>query len=726
MSDSTARTLTPLPQRITAAANEPARKPHRFRFHRVGGLDQVSLETAADLAALETLDPKLWVALSCPTRGLEIDPRTLALLDTDRDGRVRVPEILEAIRWCALRLVDLGHLIPGAVALPLAAVSNSTPEGRALLGGARHVLASLGKADALEVLPADVADTSKVFAGTQLNGDGIVTPDAASDPELRQVLADVVDCIGGVTDRNGQQGVDQAHLDRFFDELAKFVAWHSEADDEVMPLGAGTPAGWQAIAAVRSRVNDYFARCQLAAIDPRAAAALNRTEAEWAALASKDLAASMAEVAAFPLARVEPGRALPLLEGVNPAWRDALVALHRDAVTPLLGAEVRAVSEEAWRGMEAAFAAHEAWLCRKAGAAVEKLRIEALIAEDRALESEAAAVDDVVRLVHYHRDLYLLLRNFVTFADFYDGGAHAIFQAGTLFLDGRSCDLCVKVDDPGAHAALASLSRMYIAYCDCRRPGGEQMKVAACFTQGDADFLMVGRNGLFFDRRGRDWDATIVKIVDNPISIREAFFAPYKKALKFVEEQVHRFAAAKAKESEGHLTAGVQNTAATVTSGKPATPAPVDVGKMVGIIAALGVGIGAIGTLFGGFVAGFMNLEPWWTKLGALVGAVLVGSGPSMMIAWLKLRQRTLGPVLDATGWAINGRVRVNIPLGTALTSRAALPPGSTRSLEDPFEDRAARRRRRLLWLGAVVAAAALIAARYAQRWPFGVFPPWR
>ena len=147
---------------------------------------------------------------------------------------------------------------------------------------------------------------------------------------------------------------------------------------------------------------------------------------------------------------------------------------------------------------------------------------------------------------------------------------------------------------------------------------------------------------------------------------------------------------------------------------------------MVGIVAALGVGIGALGTLFGGFVSGFMNLEPWWTKLGAVAGMVLLISGPSMLIAWLKLRQRTLGPVLDANGWAINGRVKVNLPLGTALTARATLPAGASRSLEDPYEDRAARRRRRLMWLAAALVAMALAAARSTHRWPFGPFPPWR
>jgi hypothetical protein len=140
---------------------------------------------------------------------------------------------------------------------------------------------------------------------------------------------------------------------------------------------------------------------------------------------------------------------------------------------------------------------------------------------------------------------------------------------------------------------------------------------------------------------------------------------------------------------------------------------------MVGIIAALGVGVGAMATILGAFVSGFIGLEPWWAKLAAVGGVVLIISGPSVLIAWLKLRQRTLGPLLDATGWAINGRIRVNLPLGTALTDVADLPRGARRSLDDPFEDGRARQRQRVMVLLVVLALAALWAARYLQLGPF-------
>jgi hypothetical protein len=728
------------PTSATPATASPPTRRHRFKFYRAGGLDQVALETGEDLLALEGLDQKLWIALSCPVRGLELDQRTLELLDADGDGRVRAPEVLAAIRFCAARLRNVGDVLPGADALALAAIRDDTAEGKAALGAARHVLAQVGRPDALAIRAADVADTTKVFEQTLFNGDGVVPPESAPDPETRRVVLDVMATMGSAPDRGGHPGVDRARVESFFAEAAAFSDWwrRGESSAEVMPLGERTPAAFAALSAVRAKVDDFFVRCRLAEMEPRAAIVLNRTEPEFALLAAKDLAAASPDLAAFPLARVEAGRALPLDGGVNPAWAAAVAALRREVVAPLLGAERASVTGEEWSGLLARFAPHEAWLASGAGRRVEPLGlarvrallagtaragVEALLAKDEAFAAEAAAIGDVVRLVRYHRDLGPLLRNFVSFADFYDPVRPAVFQAGTLFLDARSCELCVRVDDPGAHAAMAALSRMYLAYCDCRRPSGEAMKIVACFTQGDADYLMAGRNGVFYDRRGRDWDATIVKVVENPISIRQAFWAPYKKAMRLVEEQVARFAQSKQKAADEHLEKAATHATDTALGQRPPPPpAPVDVGRMVGIVAALGVGVGALGTLLGGFVSGFMDLRPWWAKVVAIAGVVLAVSGPSTLIAWLKLRHRTLGPILDANGWAVNGRVRINLPLGTALTDRAVLPPGARRVLEDPYVDEAARRRRRLFWLLVVLAAAALGAARHLGQWPFG--PP--
>lgn len=277
------------------------------------------------------------------------------------------------------------------------------------------------------------------------------------------------------------------------------------------------------------------------------------------------------------------------------------------------------------------------------------------------------------RLARYHRDLVGLLNNFVAFRDFYGRERPSVFQAGTLYLDGRRADLCVRVDDSGKHAALAGLAKCYLAYCECSRPGGEKLTIAAAFTGGDADNLMVGRNGVFYDRKGHDWDATITKIVENPISIQQAFWAPYKKLVRLIEEQVAKRAAAgeAAADTKVPTTA---TTAATLDQQKPPAEAPKK--SDVGTVAALGVAVGAIGafvTTVIGYLTGVFKL-PFWQVCLVFAGIILAISLPSMAIAWLKLRQRNLGPILDANGWAVNGRVKMNVPFGAKLTRVGAVP----------------------------------------------------
>ena len=690
------------------------------------------LSSGADLLALNELDLKLWVALSCPVKGLELDEKTLVLIDADGDGRIRVPELISAVNWAAAHLKDPAQLLQGSTSLPLAAINTATADGKVVLAGAKQILASLGRPDDVAIHVADTEDVSKIFSSSALNGDGVIPIEATSDPETQALIKDIIACLGGVSDRTGSMGINAEKTDAFFAELTAYLAWVEKSSaQDIAVLGAGTEAACNALKSVRAKVDDYFARCRLAAFDARAIEALNRQESEYLAIAAKDLKITADEVSGFPLARVTAGGALPLLESVNPAWAQALATLHSVAVTPVLGASKTSLTESEWVALNARFAAYEAWLGGKAGSAVEKLGVDrarellasparetlaGLIAQDKALEPEFNSITAVDRLVRYHRDLRALLHNFVNFADFYSKDRLAVFQAGTFYVDSRSCELCIRVDDPSAHMVLASNSRAYIAYIECRRPGGLAMKVAACVTQGDSDYLMLGRNGVFYDRKGRDWDATIIKIVDNPISLRQAFWSPYKKFVRMIEDHVAKRAAAADAESGAKLAESAQTTA-NVDRAKGVPQKKIDIGT----VAALGVAVGAIGGALATVATGLAHLAFWKIPL-VFVALILVISLPAVVIAWLKLRQRTIGPILDANGWAINGRVKINLPFGTALTERAILPPGSQRSLYDPYAEKKTGRRTFIIIL--VIVLLFLAAAKLIGFWPFESYHP--
>ena len=328
---------------------------HVWQFFRAGDFDQVALTSGADLLALDQLDQKLWAALGCPVHGLHFDERTLELIDTDGDGRVRARELIEAVKWAGARLKNPDDLVNPQEALPLDAIDDSTEEGAAMLGAARHVLALLGKPDATSISVADTGDALARFAQMPFNGDGIVTSATAADDEaVRALIDDVIGCVGGEIEASGNVGVSAAKLDEFMTEVRAQLALRARAEEDpaIRVLGDATGAAAEALAAVADKITDYFTRCRLAEFDPRAADALNRTATVYETLASTPFVQNAAQVAELPLARVEPGKPLDLTAGINPAWEER-VARFRDTVVVPLGGDGKTLTQEEFRAIQA-------------------------------------------------------------------------------------------------------------------------------------------------------------------------------------------------------------------------------------------------------------------------------------------------------------------------------------------------------------------------------------
>jgi uncharacterized membrane protein len=209
------------------------------------------------------------------------------------------------------------------------------------------------------------------------------------------------------------------------------------------------------------------------------------------------------------------------------------------------------------------------------------------------------------------------------------------------------------------------------------------MQIVAAMTIGDIRNLKVGKNALFYDRQGRDWEAEVVKIIDNPISIGQAFWSPYRKLGEWVSGLINKSAAEKEKKSFADMTTKLQNAPETTTN-KAAQPAPFDIAKFAGIFAAIGMAIGYIGAFFTSLATGVKDLAQtaWWALPVAIISLLLVISGPSMILAWMKLRKRNLAPLLNANGWAVNADAMVSVLFGNTLTDQAQFP---IVKLNDPF-----------------------------------------
>jgi hypothetical protein len=294
----------------------------------------------------------------------------------------------------------------------------------------------------------------------------------------------------------------------------------------------------------------------------------------------------------------------------------------------------------------------------------------------------------------------------------------AVFQTGCLYMDVRVCDLCFHVEDAGKHSTLAASSKIYLAYCEATRVGHPKRTICAAFTAGFAETLWVGRNGLFYDRQGNDWDATIVKVVESTISLKEAFWMPWKKMAAMVAEQIKKVMAAKEAAALSAAAKGIDDAGKSVEAGKPAAPPlpKLDGAAVASSVAAIGIAVGLLGSAAGQM----MNLLPSlkiWQVVAGVAGVILAVSGPSVVLAYFRLRARDLGPILNACGWAVNRRIRMTLSLGRKLTREAVLPDGARRNLSDPYEDDNSTRN---LVIAILVAVAVLYGAwklEFLDRW---------
>lgn len=659
---------------------------YEWQYCSLGGAIRVKIGSGEDIAHLGELDQKLWTVLSCPVEGLEFDKQTLEYLDTEKDGKIMVNEVVQAAQWLTSVIKDKDSILNGDSVLQLNNIDTSTAAGKGLYNSTKQILKNLG-IDKDEISLADASDSKAIFAGTKLNGDGIITALSTSDDAQKQIIADIIATVGSVEDRSGEKGVNAELIEKFYASCADWAAWKSSAP--VMPYGERTAAAFDAYNALKDKMNDYFTRCRLVAFDTEVAKAVN--------VAVTDIN----DIDSCPIAAPKAARTLDLA-AINPAWQKRF-----DALASLTGFSGKTEMTEAdWRSVETTFNDYAAWLGAKKGAEVEPLgevRINAiliagekeallaLVERDKALAAESSSIDDVKKLMYYYRDFYRLLKNFVLFTDFYSRapGVRAMFELGQLYIDQRCCDLCIRISDMSKHADMAAQSGIFLIYFKATsKVLGKSMDAVAVMTDGDIFDLRPGKNGIFYDLQGNNWDAVITKVVDNPVSISQAFWAPYRKAWEFCVGILNKSAADKDAKINADLQAKVQTAAATTPGAADAAKTDkqqaFDIAKFAGIFAALGMAIGYIGSAFTKIIAGIQK-TPLRDQILILLGLILVISGPSCFIAWTKLRKRNLGPILNANGWAINSKVLVNILFGGKLTTVAKYPK---LKLADPYDQK--------------------------------------
>ncbi|MEL3912603.1 hypothetical protein [Treponema pedis] len=667
-------------------------KSYKWKFVRFGGVTQVQLTSGEELLHLRELDLKLWTALSMPVNGIFFDGETAKLIDTDNDGHIKPEELLNAVDWICSNIKNPELLLEEGDSVPLEEFKN-----RDLASSAKILLENIKKGDKKEITLEDVYAQKKFFTEHILTVSAELSEDSTDEEKMHKILEAII--ASGSYNSNDISSDAEKIINTFYEQVKPFLKWNDDLQkDGVLPLSQEqTEKALEALKPVEEKIDDFFIRCKLAKYEPKAKASLCADGENFKSLITESLSGNNGFLASLPLASIDEEKPLPLTEGINPAWIAKIKIFTDNTVTPLLG-NLTVLSENNWNVIKEKLSAYSLWQKSKPQFEVSKLGVEYLkeiirpeqksglfsfIEKKLYIEAERSKISDLEKLVLYRRNIFRLLNNFITFTDFYEGKG-AVFQAGILYFDSRSADLCFYLTEDARHASLDPITGSFLVYCDIKRKG-ETKKLLAMFTNGSGNTIIAGRNGIFYDREGNDWDATVTRVIINPISLKEAFFLPYRKLSAMIEGQIAKRAADADKKSEeklGQTAAAVASADKAGTLEKPITPKKLDLGT----IALVGTAIGGISALVSGILQALFGLG-FWLPAG-IIGLLLLISGPSVILAGIKLRKRSIGPVLEANGWAINTQLKINIPFGGSMTKLKLIPSGSRLIGRDPFADK--------------------------------------
>jgi len=698
----------------------------RFTFDRFGRSYHLRIRGVDDLRRALELDRAHWVATSAPINTLHLDGVLLDAVDMDRDGRIRAHELTRAIAWTLETLEETAGVEAGRRTLTPAAIRATGGDGPRLRQAIEKINLHRGAEPDAAIALADLRRVRVEVESRPVSEAGVVLPEAAIGESTAQFITDVIMTVGGEPHPSGRMGLTAPKLEQFLAEAAGFLAWQQrgripdgQTRTDVLPFGAATAGKFGRLTPLRGKLDQFFAQCEAVAHDPALASRFGPGPGDYAA---RDLNRPEDIEALLRLAPIAPPNAERVLDfdaKLNPAYADALQDLRREVIEPVLGGPVARLDEAGWSHVKQAFAAYAAWQDAKVGQALATLgeaklrqylqpeyaaKARALIDQSRAV---ALSVDDVrlvEKLLLHQAHLIELANNFVSFPHLYRRGETAAFDAGDLVMDGRRFNLAVRVHHRAEHAAIAQTSSMYVIYLEITGPGVPAYEVAAAVTSGGVGNLCVGKRGIFYDRAGRELDARIVQLIDNPISLREAMVEPFRRLGRAVAGKIESITGSAEKQLDqtgAQVVTDVQTTTAPApgspASGAPAAPAPIAPtgAGMGGVLAGGGIAVAALGSSLA-YITKTLAALAWWKIAAGVGGAIAAVILPTIIVAVLKLRRRDLSAILEGAGWAVNARMRLDRRQSRYFTERPDYPRGS----------RGVRRH----WFGWLVALALLIA----------------
>lgn len=648
------------------------------------------------LKLVEDLDDACWMATNAPIYTFNphrVNPQFLHDLDTDGDGRIRAAEVKHAVRWLLDHLEEPWDGIDKrSTTLRKDAIRRSAEDGERLLAAwtgsfpaaekvnLRQVQA---KIEHQETLP---TTESSLFAGLD-----------AKAERFRAFLRDLVATVGDEDHLESELVIGEQQVETFLDHARQVLDWHDRAapaegqtTSRILPLGDRTTQAYDLYVALREKLHQYFSLCDVLVLDGVGPESFRIVQPMLAELDAADAQEIETLLAKSPLAQPQPDGQLDLKEVTNRHFAPQLESFCDDYLPAILGAEVRQLDAGQWRAVESFFAPYEAWRSEKPETEVSRLGVDKLrdYTEDgfyrdqvpRLLEEWRAKRTEVIeglrllkQLMLYQRHMLSFVNSYISFPYLYDPAKRALFEMGTLIMDGRHFTFSVKVLEGSRsgmvqpdrragetrrgrdrHVEFSDASNMFVLYVEVLKCGKKIYEVAVPVTSGTRGDLRVDKVGIFENVQGEHYHARVVQIVDNPISLREAIAAPFQQVGRMLTSKLEGLTA-----KPGMILKLKGNEAVESAQEKKQPPVSSGASESAGgLLAGVGVAFAALGSSLAFITKTLKDVDPW-VIVASLLGAVAAIVVPATIVALIKLSKRNLGAILEGSGWAINSRLKV-------------------------------------------------------------------
>ncbi len=677
-------------------------------FQKYGGIHQLRIESAEDLAFIHELHPARWAATSVQVESLQCDPAFLEYLNQDGSGTIRAEHLRAAVTWIFHMMANRDRMAASSDVLRLSDLDTSREEGRQLREAAIHILGQLKVENLEEISLEQLRIFRNTYGMTSPNGDGVLPPQHVSDPAAAQLANDVLERVGGTKDVSGQDGINEGHLSQFLDGARNYLAWKALAEDDgaagILPWGDDTAAAVKLTSEFDAKIEQFFWQCDLVKLDARTAERICLSEEELQKLVGSDLQAMERQLAQAPLQTPNAEGVLNLEGPVNPYYQDQMDELRNRVLARAQPDSHETLTRIGWQQVKAIFEPYGAWQAKKPSDGVDELsettlkeylegpaqkKLLQLLLEDLAVKDEVMKVTALEKLTLYQRWLLELANNFVSFSALYDPSRRALFELGNLIIDGRELAFTMKVRNRAEHKKIAQASKIFLVYAEIilSQEQGRSFEIAAALTGGSQGVIEIGKRGIFYDLQGKEWDARVVDMVENPISLGEAIKSPFVKAKKLLSEKVEAFVGTRA----GALEKTTTEIATKMEKGESlqqpaqvpsAGAAPPSGSGMRDLVLAGGIAFAAVGSSLVYLIKTLSQIDPLNAAL-ALVALLLVVALFSALSGWNKLRRRDMSALLEACGWAVNFRMYMTRRLGYLFSRTPHLPEGARKERRD-------------------------------------------